>query len=43
MFYYIEMGINKLLVLFKLGVQKCEEVVNWYKCTQKGKKIDLEE
>lgn len=43
MFYYIEMGINKLLALFKLGVGKCEEFVNWYKCTHEGKKIDLEE
>lgn len=33
MFYYIEMGINKLLALFKLGMEKCEEFVNWYQYT----------
>ena len=32
MFYYIEVGINKLLALFKLGMEKCEESVNLYQC-----------
>lgn len=38
MFYYIKMGINKLLTLFKLDEEKCEEFVNRHKCTQEEKK-----
>lgn len=42
MFYYIEMIINKLLASFKLGVEGCEEFVNWHKCTHEWKKWNLE-
>lgn len=43
MFHYIEMGINKLLALFEMGVEECEEPVNWYRYTHKENKWDLEE